>query len=48
MMTALLKLALLTALAILTIGVFPNRRAGAALAIGICVAGAAILHIVAP
>jgi hypothetical protein len=48
MMTAVLKLALLAALAILTIGVVPNRRMGAALAIGICVAGAVILHFVAP
>ena len=48
MMTAVLKLALLAALVILTVGVFPNRRMGAALAIGICVAGAMILHFVAP
>jgi hypothetical protein len=48
MMTAVLKLALLAALVILTIGVVPNRRMGAALAIGICVAGAVMLHFVAP
>jgi hypothetical protein len=48
MMTAVLKLALLAALVILTLGVFPNRRAGAALAIGVCIAGAVILHFVAP
>ncbi len=48
MTMAILKLALLAALVILTIGVFPNRRFGAAFAIGICVAGAVILHFVAP
>lgn len=48
MMTAVLKLVLLAALVILTNGVFPNRRTGAALAIGICVAGAVILHFVVP
>jgi hypothetical protein len=48
MVTAVLKLALLAALVILTIGVFPNRRMGAALAIGICIAGAVILHFAAP
>lgn len=48
MMAAVLKLGLLAALVILTIGVFPNRRMGAILAVGICVAGAVILHFVAP
>jgi hypothetical protein len=48
MMTAVLKLALLAALAILTLGIVPNRRMGAALAIGVCVAGAAVLHFAAP
>jgi hypothetical protein len=46
-MPAALKLALLAALVALTIGVFPNRRTGAILAIGICIAGAVILHFVA-
>jgi len=48
MMTAVLKLALLTGLAIATFGVFPDRRRGALLAIGVCVAGAVILHFAAP
>jgi hypothetical protein len=48
MMPAVLKLALLAMLAIATLGVVPDRRRGAILAIGICVAGAAILHFVAP
>ena len=47
MMMAVLKLALLAGLVIVTIGVFPDRRRGAILAIGICIAGAMILHFVA-
>ena len=47
-MPAVLKLALLAMLAIATLGVVPDRRRGAVLAIGICVAGAVILHFVAP
>jgi hypothetical protein len=48
MMTAVLKLALLAALAVATFGVIPNRKIGGVLAIGICVAGAVILHFAAP
>ena len=48
MMTAVLKLGLLAMLAVATFGVFPDRRRGAILAIGTCVAGAVILHFVAP
>jgi hypothetical protein len=47
-MPAVLKLALLAMLAIATVGVFPDRRRGAVLAIGICLAGAVILHFAAP
>jgi hypothetical protein len=47
-MPAVLKLALLAMLAIATLGVVPDRRRGAILAIGICVAGAVILHFAAP
>ena len=47
-MPAVLKLALLAMLAIATFGVFPDRRRGAILAIGICVAGAVILHFAEP
>jgi hypothetical protein len=48
MMTAVLKLGLLAGLAIATFGVFPNRKRGAILAIGVCIAGAVILHFAAP
>lgn len=47
-MPAVLKLALLAMLAIATFGVFPDRRRGAILAIGVCIAGAVILHFAAP
>jgi len=42
------QIAILAALALLTLGVFPNRRAGAVLAIGTCVVVAVVLHFVAP
>jgi len=42
------KIALLAALAILTVGVFPDRRKGAVIAIGTCIAAAVVLHFVAP
>ena len=48
MMTAVLKLAVLAAVVVATLGVLPDRRRGAILAIGLCVAGAVILHFVAP
>jgi hypothetical protein len=48
MMTGLLKLGLLAGLMVATFGVIPDRRRGAILAIGVCVAGAVILHFVAP
>jgi hypothetical protein len=44
----LFKIALLAGLTILTVGVFPDRRRGAVIAIGICVAAAVVLHFVAP
>jgi len=44
----LAKLALLAVLAILTFGVFPDRRRGAIIAIATCAAAAAALHVVAP
>ena len=43
-----IKIALLAGLAILTLGVIPDRRRGGVLAIGVCIAGAFILHFVAP
>jgi hypothetical protein len=48
MMAAVLKLTLLAGLAIVTFGIFPDRRRGAIVAIGTCVAGAVILHFTAP
>jgi hypothetical protein len=47
-MPAVLKLALLAALTVVTFGVFPDGRRGAVLAIGVCIAAAVILHFVAP
>jgi hypothetical protein len=43
-----LKIALLAVLAVLTVGVFPDRRRGAVIAIATCVAAAVVLHFVAP
>jgi hypothetical protein len=43
-----LKLALLAGLAVVTVGVFPDRRSGAVIAIAICIAAAVVLHFVAP
>jgi hypothetical protein len=42
------KLALLAGLAILTLGVIPDRRKGAVIAIATCIAAAVVLHLVAP
>jgi hypothetical protein len=44
----LLKLAILAVLVVVTIGIFPDRRRGAVLAIGTCIVAAVILHFVAP
>jgi hypothetical protein len=38
------RIAVLAALTLLTLGVFPNKRAGAVIAIGICVVAAVALH----
>ncbi len=43
-----LKIALLAGFAILTLGVFPDRRRGAAIAIATCIAAAVVLHFAAP
>jgi hypothetical protein len=48
MAMALIKVALLAGLTILTFGVFPDRRRGAIIAIATCVAAAVVLHFVAP
>ncbi|HEV7877711.1 hypothetical protein [Bradyrhizobium sp.] len=42
------KTALLAGLTILTLGVFPDRRRGAVIAIATCIAAAVVLHFVAP
>jgi hypothetical protein len=47
-MEAFIKIAVLAALAVLTLGVIPDRRRGAIIAIGTCVAAAIVLHFVAP
>jgi hypothetical protein len=44
----LFKLALLAGIALLTLGVIPDRRRGAVIAIATCVAAAVVLHLVAP
>jgi hypothetical protein len=38
----------LAALLLITTGVFPNRRYGAIIAVGICIAAAVALHFAAP
>jgi hypothetical protein len=48
MMAAFLKLAMLAGLVVATFGIFPDRRRGAMIAIGTCVAAAVILHFAAP
>ena len=42
------KIAILAGLAILTVGVFPDRRRGGIIAIATCIVAAVILHFVAP
>jgi hypothetical protein len=42
------KIAVLAVLALITLGVFPNRWTGAVIAIGTCVVAAVVLHFVAP
>ena len=48
MASILIKIAILAGLAVLTLGVFPDRRRGAFIAIATCVAAAVVLHFVAP
>lgn len=43
-----IKIALLAGLAILTLGVFPDRLRGGIVAIATCIAAAVVLHFVAP
>jgi len=44
----LYQIAILAGLVTLTLGVLPNRRMGAIVAIGTCIAAAFALHFVAP
>jgi len=48
MASILIKIAILAGLAVLTLGVFPDRRRGAFITIATCVAAAVVLHFVAP
>ena len=48
MASILIKIAILAGLAVLTLGVFPDRRRGAFIAIATCIAAAVVLHFVAP
>jgi len=43
-----IKTALMASLVVLTLGVIPDRRRGAIIAIATCVAAAFVLHFVAP
>ncbi|MGY2906328.1 hypothetical protein [Bradyrhizobium sp. URHC0002] len=47
-MEAFIKIVLLAALVVLTLGVIPDRRRGAVIAVGTCVVAAFVLHFVAP
>jgi hypothetical protein len=47
-MVAVIKIGLLAGLAILTLGVIPDRQKGAIIAIATCVAAAITLHFAAP
>jgi len=47
-MEAFIKIVLLAALVILTLGDIPDRRRGAVIALGTCVVAAFVLHFVAP
>lgn len=48
MVSIALKIALLAGLAVLTLGVIPDRRRGGIIAIATCVAATVVLHFVAP
>ena len=47
-MEPFIKIAALAAVGVLTLGVIPDRRKGAVIAIGICVLAAVVLHFVGP
>ena len=44
----LVKIAILAVVAVATFGIYPDRRRGAVVAIGTCIAAAVILHFAAP
>jgi hypothetical protein len=47
-MEVVIKIALLAALVVLTLGVIPDSRRGSVVAVGTCVIAALFLHFVAP
>jgi hypothetical protein len=48
MALTLIKIAIGAGIVFLTLGIFPNRRWGAVVAIALCIAAAVVLHYVAP
>jgi len=48
MVWTFIKIAILAVLAILTLGLFPDRRRGAIIAVATCIVAAIVLHFVAP
>ena len=48
MALGIIKIAAFAGLTVVTLGVFPDRLRGAAIAIGTCIAAAVVLHFVAP
>jgi uncharacterized RDD family membrane protein YckC len=48
MISIFLKIALLAGLGLLTLGVLPDRRRGAVIAVATCVVAAVVLHFAAP
>jgi hypothetical protein len=48
MVWTLIKIAILAVLVILSLGVIPDRRRGAIIAVATCIVAAIVLHFVAP
>ena len=48
MVWTFIKIAILAVLAILTLGLFPDKRRGAIIAVATCIVAAIVLHFVAP
>jgi hypothetical protein len=47
-MASIAKIALLGVLAVVTLGLFPDRLRGGIIAIALCIAAALVLHVAAP